>query len=59
MTQPLTVAHRGGQLAYPAWAAHTTTVASTRSALLRGLAAGGPGALGLDALPFPVGIQAP
>jgi hypothetical protein len=25
MSQPLTVFHRGGQLAYPSWAAHTTT----------------------------------
>jgi len=25
MSQPLTVSHRGGQLAYPAWTAHTTT----------------------------------
>jgi len=24
MSQPLTVAHRSGQLAYPTWAAHTT-----------------------------------
>ena len=24
MNQPLTVAHRSGQLAYPTWAAHTT-----------------------------------
>jgi hypothetical protein len=24
MSQPLTVAHRGGQLAYPTWTAHTT-----------------------------------
>ena len=52
MIQPLTVAHRSGQLAYPSWAANTTTVEITRSMLLRGLAAGGPGALGFDALPF-------
>jgi hypothetical protein len=45
MSQPLTVAHRTGQLAYPTWAAHTTNCLDL---LVDG--AGGPGHEGYDAL---------